>query len=155
MKRYVAGFMFDKEDPDSVLLIHKRRPKWQAGKWNAVGGKIEPGESPGKAMVREFFEETGLITSYDDTIHKPLVDIPGIWKPFVVLTNEREGWRVNFFRAVGPIQGAVSKTDEQVMQIELPLSHQVPVIPNLRWLIPLAKDPDIVFPLHIEDVGDH
>jgi len=61
MRRYVLGFMFS---PDlwQVLLIRKEKPSWQAGLLNGIGGKIEPGEMPLAAMVREFREETGLDT---------------------------------------------------------------------------------------------
>lgn len=55
--RYVLGFMFDHEEKH-VLLIWKNRPKWQAGKLNGIGGKIEAGETPLQAMEREFTEET-------------------------------------------------------------------------------------------------
>lgn len=154
MKRYVAGFMFDQYDRDSVLLIQKNKPAWQKGKWNAIGGKIEGGETPEDAMVREFREETGLFTSYSTTQpERPLEQMPGIWRPFVILTNEVEGYRVHFFRAIGPIQDAKSMTDEQVLQVEWPFAHDWDVIPNLWWLVPMAKDHDIGFPLHIEDYG--
>ncbi len=39
MKLYVVGFMFT-EDEKQVVLIEKKRPEWQAGKLNGVGGKI-------------------------------------------------------------------------------------------------------------------
>ena len=42
-----------------VLLIRKKRGMG-AGKWNAPGGKVEPGESAVQAAVRETREETGL-----------------------------------------------------------------------------------------------
>ena len=41
---------------DKILLIHKKRGLG-AGKLNGVGGKIEAGESPLAAAVREFEEE--------------------------------------------------------------------------------------------------
>lgn len=47
---------------DNVLLIEKQRPEWQKGRLNGVGGKIEPGEADSSAMIREFAEETGLMT---------------------------------------------------------------------------------------------
>lgn len=42
-----------------VLLQFRRRPP-NAGYWNCPGGKIEPGESPTEACIREVWEETGL-----------------------------------------------------------------------------------------------
>jgi mutator protein MutT len=44
------------------FLIGQRPPGVAlAGYWEFPGGKIEPGESPEQAAVRECFEETGLV----------------------------------------------------------------------------------------------
>lgn len=43
---------------DRVLLLHRRRPPNQ-GLWNGVGGRLEPGETPLAACLREVQEETG------------------------------------------------------------------------------------------------
>lgn len=61
---YVLGFAFNPAS-DSVLLIKKVRPDWQAGLYNGVGGKIEPDEDHSDAMQREFYEETGILTRAD------------------------------------------------------------------------------------------
>lgn len=47
---------------DEVLMQHrvKKRNDENHGKWIAVGGKFEPGESPEDCMLREVREETGL-----------------------------------------------------------------------------------------------
>ncbi|MEO0605081.1 MAG: 8-oxo-dGTP diphosphatase [Myxococcota bacterium] len=42
-----------------ILLIHKKRGLG-AGKVNAPGGRVEPGETPAEAAVREVAEEVGL-----------------------------------------------------------------------------------------------
>ena len=39
MQEYVCGLLFS-VDRTRVLLIRKRRPAWQAGRLNGVGGKV-------------------------------------------------------------------------------------------------------------------
>lgn len=46
-------------DAERVLLIRKKRGLG-AGKINAPGGRIEPGERPEDAAIREVIEETGV-----------------------------------------------------------------------------------------------
>lgn len=78
--QYCAGFLIAK---DQVLLIKKNRPAWQAGYWNAPGGKIEAGETPLQAMQREMREEASI-------------DLPPArWKKTVELSFE--GGVVHFF----------------------------------------------------------
>lgn len=56
---FVVGFAFTR-DYSKVLLVKKEKPRWQRGKLNGIGGKVEIGELPENAMERECFEETGL-----------------------------------------------------------------------------------------------
>ena len=51
---------------DRLLLIRHHAGKPNAGKWNGPGGKIDPGESPRQAAVRELREETGLVVTPAD-----------------------------------------------------------------------------------------
>ena len=44
---------------DEILLLNRNKPFWM-GCWNGVGGKIEKGESPVEAAIRETYEETGI-----------------------------------------------------------------------------------------------
>ena len=126
MQGYVCGFLFSL-DRERVLLIRKRRPAWQAGKLNGVGGKIEPGESPPQAVRREFCEEAAL-------------DVTD-WRE--VLTLSGPDWRGHFFRAFGDVDAARAVTDEQ---LEIHRVRQLPpdTIPNLRWMIPMLLDEDVV-----------
>lgn len=43
-----------------TLMLHKAKG-YQQGKWNGLGGKFDPGESPEECLKRETFEESGLI----------------------------------------------------------------------------------------------
>ncbi|WP_394691745.1 (deoxy)nucleoside triphosphate pyrophosphohydrolase [Hoeflea sp.] len=48
-----------------VLLAQRPEGKKLAGLWEFPGGKIEPGESPESALVRELAEELGVVTKED------------------------------------------------------------------------------------------
>ena len=124
MVNYVLGFAFS-DDTQHVVLIEKKRPGWQSGKLNGVGGHIEPGETSANAMMREFREETGvdlrnfyrygnlrggafsidLYTTYTDMIYQ-----------VKTMTDEMVRWYL--------VDGVRYSTSN--------------VIPNLRWLIPMA-----------------
>ncbi|MDB5297315.1 MAG: hydrolase [Phycisphaerales bacterium] len=125
MQTYACGFLFS-PDRSRVLLIRKRRPAWQAGKLNGVGGKIEPGEAPADAMRREFREEAGL-------------DLPD-WDPVVRLAGP--DWAGTFYRAFGDVDAARAMTDEE-LEVHPAAALPPDVIPNLRWLIPLLLDEDV------------
>ncbi|CAN5340685.1 8-oxo-dGTP diphosphatase MutT [soil metagenome] len=50
-------------DADGRVLVQQRPPgKPMAGLWEFPGGKIEPGETPEAALVRELEEELGIGT---------------------------------------------------------------------------------------------
>lgn len=125
---YVAGFLFD-ESHLQVALIEKTKPDWQKGKLNAIGGKIEAGELPDNAMRREFLEETGL-------------DISN-WKRFCVLRGESDvNWRVHFYYAIGDLSKIRQMETEKPFIAGVDAVGRVydQVIPNLRWLIPMAEN---------------
>lgn len=128
MKEYVAGFLFS-ADRSVVALVCKNRPGWQAGKWNAIGGKIEPTDDcPLHAMRREFCEETG-------------VSVIG-WQSFAELGGD--GWRLHMYRAFAPmsvVRRVATVTDEVVAV--WPLSElPSPMIDNVPWLMRMALSMD-------------
>lgn len=138
MKQYVCGLLFSNTGRD-VALVRKNRPEWQAGKLNAIGGKIEDGEAPYQAMRREFEEETG-VDRYD-------------WKQFATLTGK--DFIIYFYScfnsdALAKVQ---TKEDEEIEKWFVPTALNSPdLIPNLRVFIPLAlDDTGIDKPVHFKD----
>jgi 8-oxo-dGTP diphosphatase len=128
-KQYVAGFAVNRET-SRIALVRKSHPKWQAGRLNGIGGKIEDGEDPLGAMQREFQEETGIYVRD--------------WRHFVSLGGI--GWIVHFFVAFVTEEELWSMHgDEEPIEIHgLESIHLLSVIQNLRWLIPLALDQDLI-----------
>jgi 8-oxo-dGTP diphosphatase len=50
-------------DPDGrILLAQRPEGKSMAGLWEFPGGKVEPGETPEAALIRELHEELGIET---------------------------------------------------------------------------------------------
>lgn len=126
-KNYVLGFAFS-EDKESVLLIEKLKPEWQAGLLNGIGGKVEGSEHPLAAMIREFKEECGIST---DVHH---------WKQFLEM-NGRFGTVYCYF-AFMDISGANTMEDEEVVEAQVERISYLETISNLPWLIGMALDPD-------------
>ena len=51
-------------DPDGLVLLSQRpKEKEMGGLWEFPGGKIEKGETPEKALIRELKEELGIFVS--------------------------------------------------------------------------------------------
>ena len=127
--RYVLGFAFSTR-AEFVLLLLKNRPDWQRGKLNGVGGKIEEGESPRAAMAREFEEETGIET--------PLI----IWHNFASFSGDDH--EIECFSTVFNHEALEQAEGEETpMLVGIHHLHQMAVIPNLRWLIPMALSFDL------------
>jgi 8-oxo-dGTP pyrophosphatase MutT (NUDIX family) len=58
---------------DKILLL-KRNPNRPLGTtWGVPGGKLEEGESPSQAAVREAYEEVGIIINEDDLQKLPKI----------------------------------------------------------------------------------
>ncbi len=46
---------------ESEILLAMKKRGFGAGKWNAPGGKLEPGETPEQGAIRECIEEVGVM----------------------------------------------------------------------------------------------
>ncbi|MGW7546522.1 (deoxy)nucleoside triphosphate pyrophosphohydrolase [Streptomyces sp. NPDC054770] len=59
-------------DAGRLLAARRSAPPELAGRWELPGGKVEPGESPEHALVRELREELGVEA-------ETLTRVPGQW----------------------------------------------------------------------------
>ena len=66
----VAGVITDPRG--RILLARRTRGRDLAGLWEFPGGKVDPGESPEQALVRELHEELGIAVQIGD----PLIAVP-------------------------------------------------------------------------------
>lgn len=134
MDRYVLGFGFTEPTRSAgtgVILIKKKRPDWQAGLLNGVGGKIEKDESPYQAMRREFREETGEW-------------VRG-WIRFAILTwrhshNRPVKSEMHVFAAYDLRNTVSTMTDESVDIYPTTSLDSLRLVDNNRWLVPMALE---------------
>lgn len=128
MRNYVLAFMVD-ATKNQILLIKKKRPAFQAGKMNGIGGKIEGDETPVDAIIREVEEETGLKTTEYEWANFGEMRLP-------------DGGKVHLFKTFrDDLENALSMTDEEVVVMDIDYNVLKPlVMPNLIWLIDVAMD---------------
>lgn len=124
MKRYVMGFMFDYGE-QTVVLLRKDHPDWQAGRLNGVGGLAEDHESLAAAMTREGEEE---------------VQRGMEWERFATLNGD--GFVMGCFRVAikdfhPPPENDVGETLERHSVSNIIRGEQQ-IVPNVRWLLPMA-----------------
>jgi 8-oxo-dGTP diphosphatase len=108
-----------------VLLLHRRHPP-NAGLWNGIGGKLNPGEDPYAACIREVSEESSL-----------RVDHP-VLRAVLVIAVKSTGdlWVLFTFTAPAPPEEPVASEEGELRWIELDALGTLPVLPDLPLLLP-------------------
>jgi 8-oxo-dGTP diphosphatase len=91
----LATLCYVRRNHQTLMLHRVKKPNdMHLGKWNGLGGKFEPGESPEECVIREIYEEAGL------RIIKPLLKgiltFPAFakdedWYAFVYIVKDFEG----------------------------------------------------------------
>lgn len=79
-----------------TLMLHrdKREHDIHKGKWNGLGGKFQPGETPEECVVREVREESGLVVTEPEL--KGFLTFPDFaqdedWYAFVFVATRFDG----------------------------------------------------------------
>jgi 8-oxo-dGTP diphosphatase len=130
--RYVLALLFT-ADRRRVVLMEKTRPAWQAGRVNALGGKLREGETAVDAARREVREEAGVdVAAWD-----------------VVLVWRDPMYTMHVVRAFDDAaERAHTAEDQRVFTAGVDALPDN-VIDNLRWLVPLALDRDVALPVDV------
>lgn len=127
-KEYVLGFAFHQS---RVLMIRKERPEFMKGKSNGIGGKIEPGETPLAAMIRECREEAGL---------------DGIPWQQCLMFYTGDGALVHVFRAftkkIWDYQQGLTDEEILIQDVEVWNGNW---LSNLHWMVRLLYDQTVIF----------
>lgn len=112
-----------------VVTILKQKPKWQEGRWNLVGGKIEPTDkSPLAAMIREWEEETGCFLPIQ--AWSPLAFTQGVgWTMHVFMIRDR---RIHLART--------NESETVMVRRVADVLADPMVLPSLKFYIPLALE---------------
>jgi 8-oxo-dGTP diphosphatase len=92
MTTVVAGVL--KHD-GKILICRRRADQPHPLKWEFPGGKLEAGESPHTALVRELREELGIESDAGSEIMRYEFAYPGK-QPILLVFLEVSGWRGNF-----------------------------------------------------------
>jgi 8-oxo-dGTP diphosphatase len=112
---------------DGAVFAARRNPDRSAGGlWEFPGGKIEPGESPEKALRRELQEELNVSVSVGPFVDRSLSDVGSVQIELSCYVAEFEG------------NDPVSSSDHDAMQW-VPLTE----LSSLHWApgdIPLLDD---------------
>lgn len=132
MVNYVLGFAFN-EDLTKVALIEKTKPEWQAGLLNGIGGKIEKYDVyTVDAMIREFKEECGIDSTYNDWQGNGYIMQGSDWQVWVYYTNTLD------------ISKVETLTEEKVgvYDVNHILINRHLSISNIPWIISSFLDKD-------------
>ena len=123
-------------DGDDVLLIHRnaRMDDQHLGKYNGLGGKIEPDEDVLAGMRREIHEEAGIVC--DELALRGTISWPGFgpagedWLGFVFLISRFSGTPFT------------SNAEGSLEWVPLGRLHELPMWEGDRQFLPLVFDGD-------------
>lgn len=91
----LATLAYVRNGDTTLMLERAARPgDHHAGRWNGLGGKFEPGESPEECLSREVREESGLVVEAAELkgfLTFPAFDDHNDWYAFVYVVHRFSG----------------------------------------------------------------
>lgn len=130
----LATLAYVRRDGRTLMLYRDRAGDLHRGRYNGLGGKFEPGESPEACLAREVHEESGL--AVEEAVLKglltfPLFDGTDDWYAFVYLVTRFSGEPV----AASPEGTLRWVADEQLLEL--------PLWPGDRVFLPWLERPTL------------
>jgi len=91
----LATLCYVKQNGKTLMLYRNKKPNdIHEGKWNGLGGKFDPGETPEQCAVREILEESGLKIKnpkLQGVLTFPEFSVGEDWYVFVFVIKEFSG----------------------------------------------------------------
>lgn len=120
-------------------MLQRRRPP-NTGTWNGIGGKIEPGEDPYAACIREVREEAGLA-----------IAAPAL-RALLVITIKATGdlWIIYVFIAPAPEAALASSEEGELQWVDINQIATLHTPADLPLILPRILGRDEVLTLRLE-----
>lgn len=107
------------------------------GRWVLPGGGMEPGETPADCVVREVWEETGLVVevlavrgTYGGTDEHRVEYPNGDVCDYVVTVFD-----------VRPVAGQLSEATDELVELRWVTEAELADLPTMAWIRPLLAHP--------------
>ena len=125
----LATLCYVRKDRQTLMLYrNKKKNDIHEGKWNGLGGKFLPGESPEECVIREVKEESGLSLQEPylrGHITFPEFDGVNDWNVFIFTTYNYKGSLIDSHE--GELEWI---NDERILQLNLWPGDRI----FLKWL---------------------
>lgn len=115
-------FVLDR-DFGRVLLTRRKTPQQWDGLFNGVSTRVRAGETPAQAVQRKLKDDYGVEAAVEE------------------IGKVGDGGILVVFRGIGSIAGAKAADGIKEAPVFMPIGtdfSREPVIPNLKWLLPLV-----------------
>jgi len=126
MRESIAGIIFRH---GLFLIGHRLNTGEMANRWEFPGGKVDPGETPKEAIVREFYEEMGITVE------------PGEFLTSVEFANKNGPSSLLAYRILGIEELPLRLTEHSELRwASLEEIDTLDFVDSDRLLIPFLKD---------------